>query len=488
MAQRVIALEISGDRARAAVAERTWNSFKLAGVLEQQRATDEPDLSAALARLVAQAGKPDILISALPGELIAKRLLELPFGDSRRLHQVVPFALEEHLPFPVDGAMVTYSRVGTEGDKTLVIAAFARKLEVQQHLELLAKAGLDPKVVTLAPFALAAMIGRARNGTGPRAHLVLDGGQAATSMVLLGPNGRPHAMRTVRGGLVMPDGNPPPPAESNLILNAVRQTLLAHGQELEHPDLILTGPAAASAKVRTLLHDSLAIAVRDAAELDYSSIFEGVSLDTAKYAACVAMLLSELPGRPIELLNFRQGELTFRGRVRGDLTPFYTSGMLAAAVAVFAILHFILGVSTSLHRLHALDSEIAAVAAPALGTAASANAKAQLQTRIAKMSQQLRVLGGSISRTSALDALLSVSSALPPHLPLAMEDVQIDSSGLKLSGQADSFATVDQAKKALSQAGYFQSIEVTEAKAGSDSSKVDFRIDASFRDAPGKGE
>jgi len=76
-----------------------------------------------------------------------------------------------------------------------------------------------------------------------------------------------------------------------------------------------------------------------------------------------------------------------------------------------------------------------------------------------------------------------VSRALPPRFPVEMADVQIDSNGLRVTGQADSFATVDQAEKALDKSGYFGSIEVAHAKAGSDPSKVDFRMDAGFKDA-----
>ena len=64
-----------------------------------------------------------------------------------------------------------------------------------------------------------------------------------------------------------------------------------------------------------------------------------------------------------------------------------------------------------------------------------------------------------------------------------MADVQIDSNGLRVTGQADSFTTVDQAKKALDKSGYFGLIEVAHAKAGSDPSKVDFRMDANFKGA-----
>ena len=38
MAQRIMALEIDGDWVRAAVAERSWNTFGLIGLFENQRA------------------------------------------------------------------------------------------------------------------------------------------------------------------------------------------------------------------------------------------------------------------------------------------------------------------------------------------------------------------------------------------------------------------------------------------------------------------
>src|SRR5215471_1540520 len=167
MPQRILAIEIAGDRLRAATADRTWNSFQFTGVFETHRAEGEENLAPALRRLTEKTGHADVVISALPTDSVAKRLLELPFRDLRKLHQVVPFALEEHLPFPVDGAAVTFVRVGRSGDHSLVMAAFARKQELSNHLQMMARAGLDPKTVTITPFAIAAMLARARNGSPP---------------------------------------------------------------------------------------------------------------------------------------------------------------------------------------------------------------------------------------------------------------------------------------------------------------------------------
>ncbi len=488
MAQRILAVEMMHDAVRAAAAERTWNSFQLLGALEERQAPDEADLGPALERLMEKTGKPDIVISALPSELVAKRILELPFGDARRLNQVVPFALEEHLPFGVEGSVVAFLRVGQDGPNSLVVAALARTHDLEQHLRLLARVGLDPKTVTLAPLAMAALFARARNGASLGPYMVLEADQSSTSMVLIDPSGTPRALRTVGVGLLAPDGNPPPPNEASPALNTIRQTLLAHATDGDQPHLVLAGSAAAGPRIKSLLADALAITVRDADEIDYSSVLGGPAPEAPRYSGCVAMLLGELPVKPVELLNFRQGEFMFRGRVRGDFTPFYTTMKLAGVVAAVAVLHLVLTVWTGLHRLHQINTQIAAAAAPAIGQWSGSDAENELRAGMLKMRKRLQVLGGNQSRNSPLDALLAVSRALPAQVAVEMQDVQVDATGVKLTGHADSFTTVDQAKKALDESGFFGAIQVTHAKSGADPAKVEFRVDAAFKDAAAGAE
>jgi hypothetical protein len=117
-----------------------------------------------------------------------------------------------------------------------------------------------------------------------------------------------------------------------------------------------------------------------------------------------------------------------------------------------------------------------------LGETDPSNVKVELQTGIVKMNKRLNLIGGNLTH-SPLDTLITISRALPPRFPVQMVDVQIDSQGLRVTGQADSFATVDQAKRALDASGFFGAIGVAHANVGSDPSKVDFRMDADFKDA-----
>jgi len=487
MGERIMALELAGERVRAAMADRTWNALELIGAWEQERGTDEADLVPAILRVIDAAGHPDILVSALPGEFVAKRLLALPFNDRRRLAQVVPFALEEHLPFPVDDAAVAFARVGREDGKTLVIAAFARKEDLNDHLELLGRAGLDPKTTTLGALALAGLLARARNGGGG-AHLVVDIDHSCTSMVLIDAHGTPRAVRTVARAIDPPDGNGALPAPiAAVILGAVRQTLLAHGADREPPDLVLTGAAGITPAVREQISDALAVPVHHVDKFDCSSFFAGNHTEPIAFAPCLAMLLAEAPSRPLELLNFRQGEFVFRGRT-SKLGPLRLTATLAGVTIFLALLHFTLGISTSARQLHLLNRQILEITAPALGSTDPAAAPAALKEKIVAMRKRLHLMGGNLGSGSPLDVLLAVSRAIPPGVPMQLNDLIVDDSGLKVEGTADSFATVDQVKKALGRSPEFEDIQVEHATAGSDPSKVEFRLSASLRESSSGAE
>src|SRR5215472_2311701 len=229
MAQRILALELAQDRVEAALAERAWSSFALLGTYQSERAEDEPNLASAIGRLLSKTGAPDLVISAMPGELVAKRLLTLPFSDRRKLEQAVPFALEEHLPFSIEEAVVAYLPLLRDGKNSLVLAALARREDLRAHLDLLAEAGLDPKTVTLSSLALSALINRARNGNGVAAtHLLVEFENGRTSVVLLDDGGVPRALRTLPVGLDPARDAQLSEASAGAIIAAVRQTMLSH--------------------------------------------------------------------------------------------------------------------------------------------------------------------------------------------------------------------------------------------------------------------
>jgi type II secretion system protein L len=484
MAERIVSIEICNDVVRAAVAERSWNAFVLIGTYESSLAAEETDLSAALRRLIGQTGNPDIVISAFPGELVAKRLLTLPFTDRRRLEQAVPFALEEHLPFSVDEAVVSYVTVGRNNGNSHVLAAMVRKEDLSAHLELLASAGINPKTVTLSSVTLPSMMVQARNGHASQ-HLLLDLNEARISLILIGSDGSLSALRTITLAPEAANGHAGAEREALAAraLAAVRQTLIAHSAESEPPpEVVMSGDLGAMPEVQEQFSSALALTVRGSESLDCSELLEGMTPDRMRYASCISMLLGEAPRGAIPLLDLRRNEFAFRGH-QSSLAALYKPAMIAVAVIFLALLHVTLGSVNQYGRLHVIDQQIAHAASPALGNRTPPNVKVALNSGITDMRKKLRLMGGS-SQSSPLDILLAVSQSIPPVLSVDIDDLLIDDSGVKLSGTADSFGTIDRLKKALGTSDTFGEIQVADAKAGSDPNKIEFHLTAALRDNP----
>jgi len=480
MAQRILALELTDDRVEAALAERAWSSFALLATYHSERAEDETDLAPALRRLLSQTGTPDLVISALPGELVAKRLLNLPFTDRRKLDQAVPFALEEHLPLSIDEAAVAYTPLLRDGKNSLVLAALVRRDDLRAHLGLLAEAGLDPKTVTLSSLALSALINRARNGNGAASHLLVEFEHGRTSVVLLDDGGVPRAVRTLPVGLDPGLDAQHAERSAGAIIAAVRQTMLSHSAEAGSTEIVVSGPAAASAEVRDRFSRELAVPIHGVEDFDCSALLGKSSNEWIRQASCVAMLLSEMPNQPVPLINFRVGEFAFHGRT-GDLTPFYASGLIAAGLGVLMVLHLILGIVTDVHHLRMLNREIVAAAAPVLGGVAGDQAEHVLASRLAAARKRLGLLGGSGGPASPLDTLMLLSRALPGGLGIDIDELDIEDTGLRLNGKADSYAAIEQLRKSLAATHRLSDVQASE-EGGGQSHKVIFHLTAEIKD------
>jgi general secretion pathway protein L len=169
MPNHTLALDVGSHTLRAALVERTLRSQRVLGLYAHPRGAGG-DLAADLRALAAQHGIAwDEVVSALPGDAVTHRILELPFHDRRRLEQTVPFELESHLPFELEETVVDFQVLGTDAEGTSrVLAVSAPKAAVREHLAMLADAGVDPRLVDLASLAALNVVREAAAARGGR--------------------------------------------------------------------------------------------------------------------------------------------------------------------------------------------------------------------------------------------------------------------------------------------------------------------------------
>jgi type IV pilus assembly protein PilM len=98
-----------------------------------------------------------MLYVAMPGDQLSIRTLELPFGDPRKVDQVIGFELEGQIVHALDEVVFDHVTVRASDGGSSVLAVAARQTDVAAYLETLKSVGVDPRVVYAAPVAYHAL-------------------------------------------------------------------------------------------------------------------------------------------------------------------------------------------------------------------------------------------------------------------------------------------------------------------------------------------
>ncbi len=201
MAQRILALEFAGDRVRAAVAERIVEFVHAGRRVRQGARRRRSRPRGALSRLVAEAGQPDIVISALPArsrrQAPARSAVQgcapAASGGAVRAGRASARSRSTMAPSRSPGSG---ARASTRWSwprwcarpTSSTISICCRRRDSIPRLSRWRRSRWPP-------------CSRARsngNGDKPVAHLVVEGDEGSTSVVLVDPDGTPRALRSMQ--------------------------------------------------------------------------------------------------------------------------------------------------------------------------------------------------------------------------------------------------------------------------------------------------
>jgi general secretion pathway protein L len=94
--------------------------------------------------------KSDRSLLSIPPSGISFRNIITPFKDAKRIRQTLPFEIESHVPFSVEGMIIDYTHSDAENPAALLVAAIG-KPSVSGYIDLLQKAGFDPDIIEIRP-------------------------------------------------------------------------------------------------------------------------------------------------------------------------------------------------------------------------------------------------------------------------------------------------------------------------------------------------
>ena len=438
-------------------------------------------------------------VIAWPGDAATVRRLRLPFTDRAHIERTLPFAVEEEVPFDLDDMLLTFKVLGGVGQSD-VLVALARTEAVRGLLDLLAEQKIDPKYIFLDVDPLASYAPR----EGVTA--VLDLGHELTSVAVV-RDGALQWSRTLNVGgrhfiealasvidltvapeaLLAGDGlgaatwadwplaaKEAISAPLGLMLTELRSSLIVAEDVLgnEITQVRLCGGLAQFGTLRNLLETDLGVAVEPVTT-------EDGTLVPAVHALADALAYRVAAGATGTSLNFRVGELAFRGGA--DIGAFLGFG--AAGLAFFAVASLALfgwkfqQLSQELTERQARTTELMLKIVPDADPNAVLEGRAVsvVTDKVTDAKAKAKAFDRSTSPPT-VDALTRISEAFPPKGQGAVDvtEITLTPNNISFNAEADGYTSAAAGEESLRRVEAFG--QATKGNEKKNRDKVNFTI------------
>jgi len=449
----------------------------------------------ALAREAALGAQPVAL--GVPVHAVSARAVTLPFTQREKLDAVLPSELEGQLPFELDEVVVAASLVSQAEGRSRLLAAAVPKTTLRARLEEAARAGLDPRVVTVDAEALAhaAEVWLPLRPDLALIHLddrwisvaLLDGRRlrAMRGVPWDGEAARRAAAASGIEAEALDDADRASAPRAAAALVPALRTAVDELRRTLHADAVDAGRRVGAMALSGLWSDlpEVGAFLADALGLELVAwptvLIGGAPRPLAPVALAAGLALAGL-ARDRGRIDFRRGEFAYGRERAGVRKRAMTAGVMAALVLGVGVADLGVRAAWKERRYREVQDRVRAAFQDALpGVTTIVSEPDQLQAAIDTLAKQRAFLGGEVG---ALDILLKLTDAIPKDSGIAVSDLTIDQDKVRIEAETASFDWVNRIEGALAKAPFVGRIVVSDAKTTADQSKVRFLMTITLRE------
>lgn len=425
--------------------------------------------------------KSDRSLLSIPPSGISFRNIETPFKDAKKIRQTLPFEMESHVPFSVDGMIIDYTHSDPENPAALLTAA-VEKPTVSGYIDLLQKAGLDPDIIDVRPV--------------PVVTWLLDQEKSPLNGIYLDLEPEHPSLVIFKGKRIVVIRELPcsfeqsiegPEAVENIIkaiCTETSKTLHSYNTRVRNgfkPERVyfggrLSGYRDAQSIINSFFEtpsERLNIAREGKLRMDLnlSAIYDPALMDNA-----LALIVKETGKN--SGFNFRRGEFKTKKSVLGQVKYIKTTIIMLALL----FLMLIINLGTDYYFVSKHHSEVNREfdkRVPEFSGIQSARGK------ITAARQKLKTLSNPSSDLSneinpdqrVLDIIRDLSISINNQYPFDINTLTIRSSEVTITAETDSFDTVSKIKNALKSSDLYKNVVEIKREQKGDGVILDLKLD-----------
>ncbi|MBW1742445.1 MAG: pilus assembly protein PilM [Deltaproteobacteria bacterium] len=429
---------------------------------------------------------------SIPGEHVSYRNFQMPFRDKKKIRQTLVFELETMVPVSAEDLIVDFTMVD-RSDQSEILAASVKREDVSEYLAHLQSHGIDPEVMDVSCVPTLSWL---LNQEGiPDDGLLLDFGYSKNTMLLF-VDRRLALIRTfffegstarsneAESGLAStePAGNI---EESHLesLCTQVQNTLHAFASQTANtvrPERVfVTGIATSHTDIENTLSRLFELPVETVQVAGDPKINVDPNIAQEWNPAFMdnALALAVGEARPQLGFNFRREEFEVKsvyfGRVKG----------LGKVAAVLAAILLLVGVDLGIdyfslrNQYRTLDQQITEVFKRTLPSVKRiVDPVAQMGAEINALKKTAFSVPGIGPGTRVLDLLREFSMRVPESADVHVARIVVDPDAVQITGDTDTFNTVDTIKKGLEPSSYFGDVTISSANLDRSGNRVRFEM------------
>ncbi len=526
MSPEIIGLDLGTYSVKATLVRSRFRGFELAGFfrrrIDRDESVSEMDrMALSVERLFSENRlQGDRVVVSLPGTGVSIRTLTLPFSDRKKIARVLPFEVEGYIPFAVEDVVISHHILGQEDNKTRILAVGVRKDLLRETLEMLAKAGVVPKMMDVDFMALFNISQGALKGA-EGCYAIIDIGETTTSVCIVDGQalgyGRsiPIAGRSISMALekefdlsredseqvketeaFLPLRDQGPLSENERRLaHAVESAVVPLVQEIARTfyafeaesqkkvsRVFLCGGTAQLTSLSPYLSEKMEIPV---ARLPLTTS-GGLTLNPQEKILAphaYGLGLRGVVDGQYSQVNFLKDEFAYRTELRGIKRNLIYAGVFLCVILALFAFDGVSRYAAKKQRYTELKREVRRVFKETFPEVKQiVGERQQMKTKIIELqreAQALASLGGS--PVTAIDLIREVTERIPPGVDVDVDTFFFDAEKVRLGGRTDSFESVDRILKALQDFDLFEDVSLSNAKVDTRDDKVDFRLSISLR-------
>jgi len=438
--------------------------------------------------------KNDTYLASIPGSEASYRNLQMPFKDPKKISQVLPFEVESMIPFSIDDIVIDFS-ASSQSIPSDILAVYVKKRNISSYLELLQHKGISPDVLDIHCIPSVTYLlnqeGVAKLG------LFVELGLERNTMVLFFQN-RIMLVRNFFFKCETSLINPQDASEetSNNMITAemiesciemlcskIRETIHSFGWQrntvMEPEKIYFTGigsqyPATGELLTRFLDIPAVRIDFRRDKRIhmddEVASVWHPGLMDSA-------LALAIRGNKKGQGFNLRKGEF----EVNKDYFGLWKGLRRVSLLLILVLLFFVINISIDYYYLNKRynfinqkSDELFRQTFPDVKRVQ--DPVREMKIRIDELNKSSTSLPAIKSEQRTLELLNEISRSISKPHDILMTDMVIDFETIRISGETDTFNTVDSIKNELESSDYFRNITITSSKKDRTGKRVQFEM------------